>query len=188
MSRKKPKNILLVSYLKQGGHCSEVHRLSSSACSALSPSPPGPSSSADRRAGHKVRLSVFSGRSSIKGNIRGKVKVQPYRVALLLLGDILVDVLVSPVEHEFLFLSLIHPHDGSGDLLNDALKLAQLSHTIVGHFLRENRSHCRYMSDNSEHVTLLMFMNFVVKRSGSTCRLSHSFSRMERLYLSPIEV
>lgn len=57
----------------------------------------------------------------------------------MLLRDILVDVLVSPVKHKLLLLSLIHPHDGMGDLLNDALKLTQLTHTVVRHFLRQTQ-------------------------------------------------
>jgi len=63
----------------------------------------------------------------------------PYRVALLLPGDVLVDVLVSPVEHELLLLFLVDPHDGLGDLVDDALELPQLLHAAVGHFLRRAR-------------------------------------------------
>lgn len=51
-------------------------------------------------------------------------RAQPYRVALLLPGNVLVDVLVPPVKHQLLLLSLVHPHDGPGDFLDDALKLA----------------------------------------------------------------
>lgn len=70
----------------------------------------------------------------------------------MLLGDILVDVLVSPVKHKLLLLPLIHPHDGSGDLLNDALKLTQLTHTVVGHFLRQTQGKCTNLSNNSDNT------------------------------------
>lgn len=73
-------------------------------------------------------------------------KIQLYRVALLLLGDVDVDVLVSPVEHELLLLPLVHPHDGSGDLLDDVLELTQLTHAVVGHFLTQTKKH-GYTSD-----------------------------------------
>lgn len=48
------------------------------------------------------------------------------RVALLLLGDVLVDVLVAPVKHELLLLPVVHPHDLFGHLLDDLLQLLQL--------------------------------------------------------------
>lgn len=72
----------------------------------------------------------------------------------MLLRDILVDVLVSPVKHKLLLLSLIHPHDGSGDLLDDALKLTQLTHTVVGHFLRQTQGEFIIMtqSNNNENT------------------------------------
>lgn len=58
-----------------------------------------------------------------------------YRVVLLLPGYVIVNVLVTPVEHELLLLPLVHPHDGAGDLLDDALQVAQLTNAVVGHFL-----------------------------------------------------
>lgn len=58
-----------------------------------------------------------------------------YGVVLLLPGYVGVNVLVSPVEHELLLLPLVHPHNGAGDLLDDALKVAELTHAAVGHFL-----------------------------------------------------
>ena len=54
------------------------------------------------------------------------VCVCPYRVAVLFAGDVGVNVLVSPVKEQLLLLSLIHPHDITGDLLNDALQLTKL--------------------------------------------------------------
>lgn len=57
--------------------------------------------------------------------MKGRVR-DSYRVALLLLGEVLIDVLISPVEHQLLLLSLIHPHDGLRDLFDDVLELMQL--------------------------------------------------------------
>lgn len=76
-------------------------------------------------------------KKTFRAEKKRKGRGRPYRVALLLPGYILVDVLVSPVKHELLLLLLVHPHDGSGDLFDDALQLAQLTQTTVGHFLRQ---------------------------------------------------
>lgn len=48
------------------------------------------------------------------------------RITLLLLWDVLVDVLVSPVEHQLLLLPVVHPHDFFGYFLNDLLEFSQL--------------------------------------------------------------
>lgn len=70
----------------------------------------------------------------------------------MLLGDVDVDVLVSPVEHELLLLPLVHPHDGSGDLIDDALELTQLTCAVVGHFLTQMRKH-NYTSDTQRKTS-----------------------------------
>lgn len=62
------------------------------------------------------------------------------RVALLLLRDVLLDVLVSPVEHQLHFLLAVHPHDLLAHFLNDSLELLQLLRPVIGQLLaRENK-------------------------------------------------
>lgn len=61
--------------------------------------------------------------------------MSPYWVALLFLWDVIVDVFISPVKHQLLFLSVVDPHDGSGDLLDDVLQVPQLTGPCMGHFL-----------------------------------------------------
>ena len=103
------------------------------------------------------------------------------RVALLLLGDVLVDVLVTPVKHELLLLPVVHPHDLLGHLLDDLLELLQLLSPTKRHFLARQRKvrfntwptvwHEERWADN-------IFVYF-------TCKLSHSWSRAWRFPLSP---
>lgn len=61
--------------------------------------------------------------------------IMTHRVALLLPGDVLVDVLVSPVKHQLLLLPVVHPHDLLGDLLDDLLQLLQLLSPLEGQLL-----------------------------------------------------
>lgn len=83
--------------------------------------------------------------------------MSPYRVALLFSWDVVVDVFISPVEHQLLFLSVVDPHDGSGDLLDDVLQVSQLSRTRMRHFLRgeEKKRSVRENASYSEDAQTL---------------------------------
>ncbi len=60
--------------------------------------------------------------------------MSPHRVALLFLWDVVVDVFIAPVKQQLLFLSVIDPHDGKGELLDDAQQVSQVHHPRMGHF------------------------------------------------------
>lgn len=68
------------------------------------------------------------------------------RVALLLLGDVLVDVLVAPVKHELLLLPVVHPHDLFGHLLDDLLQLLQLLSPTKWHFLARQKKEVGFIT------------------------------------------
>lgn len=63
-------------------------------------------------------------------------KGSTHGVALLLAWDVLVDVLVSPVEHQLLLLPVVHPHDLLGHFLHDLLELLKPLSPSERHFLQ----------------------------------------------------
>lgn len=104
------------------------------------------------------------------------------RVALLLLGDVLVDVLVAPVKHELLLLPVVHPHDLFGHLLDDLLQLLQLLSPTKWHFLARQKKEVGFITWptiwHQQRWADNIFVYF-------TCKLSHSWSKAWRFPLSP---
>ncbi len=68
--------------------------------------------------------------------IVSKECVCSYWEALLFLRDVGVNVFVAPVEHQLLLLSVVHPHDLCGDLLDDVQQVLQLDAPLVWGFLK----------------------------------------------------